>query len=128
MFSCDFCEIFKNTLFDRTPPVVAFGHFVILIFRVCFSISSNYFLGRRRLFIIFFMEMNIDRCSYFHISTFKSTLPSQRQFLFHLKSSSCSRDLHFYFVIVIIIIIIIIIIVVVIFIIILSFWPCRRTA
>ena len=24
MFSCEFCEISKNTLFNRTPPVAAF--------------------------------------------------------------------------------------------------------
>ena len=23
VFSCEFCEVFKNSLFDRTPPVVA---------------------------------------------------------------------------------------------------------
>ena len=23
VFSCEFCEIFKNSLFDRSPPVVA---------------------------------------------------------------------------------------------------------
>ena len=25
MFSCKTCEIFKNTVFHRTPPVAAFG-------------------------------------------------------------------------------------------------------
>ena len=25
MFSCEFCEIFKNTFFHKTPPVAAFA-------------------------------------------------------------------------------------------------------
>ena len=28
VFSCKFCEIFKNIFFYRTPPVAAFGHHI----------------------------------------------------------------------------------------------------
>ena len=29
MFSCEFCEIFKNTFFKRTPLVAAFNSFIL---------------------------------------------------------------------------------------------------
>ena len=32
-FSCEFCEIFKNTFFYRTPPVAASDNLKLLLFR-----------------------------------------------------------------------------------------------
>ena len=29
IFSCENCEIFKNSFFSRTPPVVAFGNSIM---------------------------------------------------------------------------------------------------
>ena len=45
VFSCEFCEIFKNTFFNRTPTVAASRYLLLKVqtyFKLLFSIQSSY--------------------------------------------------------------------------------------
>ena len=55
LFSCEFCQISKNTIFYRTPPVVAFFtiYFSFLKrFISDYSIAIFYFIGSFTIFIL----------------------------------------------------------------------------